>query len=159
MKKYAVISLVIIMLAISVVPAFARSGPPDSRGAGNGICAGNQNGMQSPNAQAGYQHGFGVQASYYALSGTISAVDGSAHTITVTIACGNKLVSPYISQSVILQTTTTTRFLLRNDKDTATVIYFDDLSAGQNISSRGSLVDGTWTAVRITSGALLTCLP
>jgi len=60
---------------------------------------------------------------------------------------------------VTLVTGDSTRFLLRNEDGTATQISFDDLGIGQNISSHGTLVNGVWTATRITSGALLTCLP
>ena len=41
MKKYAVISLVVIMLVLSVVPAFAK-GPAQNSGSGIGITTGTQ---------------------------------------------------------------------------------------------------------------------
>ncbi len=84
MKKITVIALVLIMLAISAVPAFAAGGPPADRGAANG------NGNENPSR-------FGVR-NPYALSGTIADIDAVARTVTITIVCGNRLVKPYIGQ-------------------------------------------------------------
>lgn len=201
MKKLTVVTLVVIMLAISVVPALAAGGPPENSGTANGNCTGDQLGLGTGNQysygalnqagagasnqysygaanqaglgasnQYGYgavnqvglgasnQVGFGVRTPY-ALSGTISDIDPVEKTVTVTVSCGNRLANPFISQEVTLVTGDSTRFLLRNEDGTATQISFDDLGTGQNISSHGTLVNGVWTATRITSGALLTCLP
>jgi hypothetical protein len=144
MKKLTVLTLVVIMLALSVVPAFAKNGPSVGKGFGNGSCG------------SGIQSGMGVSTPY-ALSGVISALDAGTRTVSVTVACGNRLAQPYIGQVVTLQTTDSTRFLLRNADGTATLITFADLAVGQNISSHGSLVENTWTAIRVTSGALLEC--
>jgi Domain of unknown function (DUF5666) len=145
MKKLTVFALVVLMLALSVVPAFAKSGPSANQGSANGNCS-------------GAQSGFGVRAPY-ALSGTITALDANARTVTVTIMCGNRLAKPLIGQDVTLQTTDATRFLLRNADGSVTLISFEDLSLGQNVSSHGTLTNGVWTAVRVTSGALLNCQP
>ena len=71
MKKIIVISLVVIMLAVSIIPALAAGGPPANRGTANGNCTGYQtrNGIQTP----------------YALSGTITAVDDVNHIVSVNI--------------------------------------------------------------------------
>jgi len=45
MKKLTVLTLVVIMLAISVVPAFAAGGPPENRGTASSNCNGNQVGI------------------------------------------------------------------------------------------------------------------
>jgi len=145
MKKLIIVSLVMIMLAVSVVPAFAAGGPPADRGKANG----NSNGSQV---------GFGVRAPY-ALSGVISGLDSTNQAVTVTVACGNWLVKTYIGQDVTLLSTDNTRFLLRNPDGTATPIAFEDLEVGQNVSSHGTFSDGTWTATRVTVGATLSCLP
>ncbi|OGO11839.1 MAG: hypothetical protein A2Y53_03535 [Chloroflexi bacterium RBG_16_47_49] len=145
MKKLTVITLVVIMLVLSVVPALAAGGPPANRGTASGNSDGNQ-------------VSFGIRTPY-ALSGTISGIDGDARTVIVTVVCGNRLVNPYIGQNVTLQTTVATRFLLRNEDGMVTPIAFEDLAVGQNINSHGTLVDGVWTANRITSGALLNCQP
>ncbi len=144
MKKFAVLTLVVVMLALSVVPAFAK-GPAQARGTGMGTCTGTQAGA-------------GVSTPY-ALSGTISAMDAENRTVTVTVVCGNRLAKPYVGQDVTLLTTSATRFLLRNADGTITPITFEDLVVGQNVSSHGTLVDNVFTAVRVTSGALLNCLP
>ena len=162
MKKLTVITLVVIMLAASVVPALAAGGPPANRGTGTGVCDGNQIGSGSQYAY-GNQSSFGSQAGRglrtpYALSGTITAVDAANQTIQVNITCGNRLAYPYYNQEVTLVTNSTTRFLLRNADGSVTPITFADLAVGDQISSHGSLVDGVWTASRITSGALLNCL-
>ena len=143
MKKIIVITLVVIMLAVSVVPALAAGGPPANRGTTNGNCSGNQtrNVIQTP----------------YALSGTITAVDKVNLTVSVNIGCGNRLASPYIGQVVTLTTTDGTRFLQHNDDGTVAPISFNDMAIGQKISSHGSLTNGVWTASRITEGALLNC--
>jgi hypothetical protein len=142
MKKFAVITMVIVMLALSAVPAFAKG--PQGNGQAIGSCGG------------GIQAGTGIHTPY-ALSGTIFSLDAQAQTVTVTVACGNRLAQPFIGQNVTLQTTTATRFLLRNSDGSVTPITFADLAVGQNISSHGSLVNGTWTTVRVTVGALLEC--
>ena len=145
MKKITVITLVVIMLAVSAVPAFAKGGTPANHGTGNGNCGGTQN-------------GFGVSAPY-ALSSIISSIDAEARTVTVTVVCGNRLAKPFIGQDVTLLTTDATRFLLRNADGSITPISFDNLAEGQKISSHGTLTNGVWTAVRVTSGALLDCQP
>jgi hypothetical protein len=145
MKKLFVLSLVILMLALSVVPAFAKGPGPANNGSANGTCTGTQ-------------VGFGVR-NPFALSGTITGVDSQAHIVTVTVACGNRMVNPFIGQSVTLQTTAATRFLLRNADGTVTPINFDDLEAGQTVSTHGVLQDSTFTATRVTVGAELNCLP
>lgn len=183
MKKFAVISLVVIMLALSVGPAFAK-GPAQNSGSGTGTCTGTQSGtgtgaqygagsgsqvgLGSANLglgsanQYGYvsgmHNGFGI-ANPYEFSGTITAVDDVNYAITVNVVCSNSLANPYIGQEVTVQTTSTTRFLLQNADGTVTPITFDDLEAGQNVSSHASLVDGIFMATRITSGASLSCLP
>ncbi len=174
MKRIIVLTLVVLMLSVTAMPAFAKGPAPANQGTRDAGCGDNQTGL-------GTQTGFGVQASFggtgsgvqagfrvqisfgerapYALSGTISALDAEAQTVTVTVACGNRLSQPSIGTDVILQTTDATRFLLRVADGTATPITFADLAVGQKISSHGALVDGVWTAIRVTSGALLYCQP
>jgi heme/copper-type cytochrome/quinol oxidase subunit 2 len=141
MKKFVIFTLVLVLLAVSVVPAYAAS---QTRGKHGNV---NKNQVK--------QHG----KMPFALAGTIASLDPVAGTVTVTVVCGNKLVKPYIGQDLTLQTINTTRFLLRNPDGTATPITFDDLVVGQNVSSNGKLADNVWTANRITVGADLNCLP
>jgi hypothetical protein len=127
-----------------VAPALAAGGPPNGNstyGKGGGGGAGKGGNMP------------------FALAGVISALDPATHTVTVTVACGNTLVKPYISQNLSLHLTDVTRFLLRNPDGVATPISFADLAVGQSVSANGQIVNNFWTASRITVGAELTCLP
>ena len=141
MKKIVVLTLVFALLAITAVPALAAGGIQSRNGRGGGN-----------------EYGTGGKMPF-ALAGTIASIDPAARTVTVTVACGNKLVKPYIGQDLTLQTTAATRFLLRNPDGTATPITFEDLAVGQNVSSNGKLANNVWTANRITVGADLNCLP
>jgi len=162
MKKLTIISIVVILLAVSVVPALAAGNAPAGRGAASGICIGDQTRYGTQNgygSKTGYrsQSGYGIN-NPYALSGTITSINSENHTVAVLIACGNRLADPYDGQEVTLSTTASTRYLLRNADGTVTPISFEELASGQTVSSHGSLVDGVWTASRITSGALLSCI-
>jgi hypothetical protein len=134
MKKLFVLTLVLVLLAGMAIPALA---------AGPGRAGGPAKGGKAP----------------FALSGVITGIDPSAGTVTVTVACGNTLVKPYIDQPLNLQTTDTTRILLRNPDSKATQITFNQLEVGQYVSVQGRLVKNVWTATRLTVGAKLTCLP
>lgn len=159
MKKLVVLSLIVVMLAVSVVPAFA-AGPSSNRGSGTGVCTGSQTGLANRSqALRGYgRMGIMSTDSVYTLSGTITGLDAVAGTVTVEVVCGYRSVTEYIGTPVTLQTTEATRFLLRVPGDVATVITFADLEVGQNVSSQGTLADGAFTAIRITTGAELICL-
>jgi len=141
MKKFFVLTLVLALLAVTVIPALAAGGAPAGNGRGGG--GGTGKGGNAP----------------FALAGTIASLDPAARTVTVTVACGNKLVKLFIGQNLTIQTTDATRFLLRNPDSTATPITFADLAVGQKVSVYGQLANNVWTASRITVGADLTCLP
>jgi hypothetical protein len=141
MKKYFVLVLVLVLLAVTVIPAYAANGTRARNGHGDGNSFGK--GPKMP----------------FALAGIIASIDPDARTVTVTVACGNKLVKPYIGQALTLQTTDATRFLLRNPDGYATPITFAELAVDQKISSNGRLANNVWTADRITVGADLNCLP
>jgi len=141
MKKIIVLTLVLALLSITAVPALA-AGRAHVR---NGQSAGGEVGKGGKMP--------------FALAGTIASIDPAARTVIVTVACGSKLVKPYIGQDLTLQTTAATRFLLRNPDGSATPITFEDLAVGQNVSANGKLADNVWTASRITVGASLICLP
>jgi hypothetical protein len=147
MKKLTVMILVVLMLVTTVVPAFAAGGPPATRNSGSG--------NQYSGNQAGVNKGNITIKPPYALVGKITAIDTVNNTVTAMVIKGNSVAVDFIGQEAILRTTTETRFLMRS----GIPITFGDLNVGDNISSLGSLVDGVWTASRITSGALLSCLP
>ena len=141
MKKIFVLMLVLALMAITVVPAFAAGNPPAGNGRGGG--GGTGKGSNAP----------------FALVGTIASLDSAERAITVTVVRGNKLVKMFIGQTLTIQATEATRFLLRNPDNTATPITFADLVVGQSVSVNGQLANNVWTAGRITVGADLTCLP
>jgi hypothetical protein len=144
MKKIFVLLIVVALLAVTVVPALAD-------GNGNTFEYHHTYRNGSPLKQAG--------SNSFALSGTIAALNPGAGTVTVSVACGNILVQPYVGQDVTLETTGVTRFLLRNPSGVATPITFADLAVGQKVSANGELANNAWTASRITVGASLACLP
>ncbi len=137
MKKLLVLALTLALLAVAVIPAAAAG-----RGPGGGKGAANGNGSDT-----------------FALAGTVTAIDSQSRSVTVKVAAGNKLVQPFIGQGMTLQTTSATRFLIRNADGSCTAIAFADLKAGQNVSVNGKLAGGIWTAERITVGALLVGRP
>jgi len=141
MKKFFVLTLVLALLAATVVPALAAGNP--SAGNGRGGRCGTGKGGNAP----------------FALAGTIVSLDTEARTVTISVACGNKLVKPFIGQNLTIQTTATTRFLLRNPNSTATPITYADLEFDQKVSVNGQFANNVWNASRITVGADLTCLP
>ncbi len=120
MKKSLFILLVVAMLLISAIPAFAAN----------------------TNASG--------QSTLFTLTGRITAIEGS--TITVNVLAGKPIVRPYIGQTLEIQTTDSTRFLLKTQTGTV-VISLADLAVDQNVSVQGEVVNGVWTATRITVGA------
>lgn len=140
MKKILVLALVVTLLAISVVPAFAAADSP----------------VRSRNGDDGaYRYGYPP----FAIAGVITALDADTGIVTVEVICGNIVARPYIDTEVQLKTNEMTKFLLRNPDATATPITFADLEVGDQISAHGRLVDGVWKTSRITVGALLACIP
>lgn len=96
----------------------------------------------------------------FSLVGKISAIDAASGTVTVNVLKGNKLVQPYLGQSITLKTTATTRYLYKSTATAvATPITFADLKVGDPVSVNGTLANGIWTATRITVGAKLSCFP
>jgi hypothetical protein len=134
MKRLFSVLVLFVLVVATTAPAFA-SGPDLSAGRGKG--------GKAP----------------FALSGVITGIDLPAGTVKVTVACGNKLVKTHIGQSLSLQTTVMTRFLLRNAGSKATKITFNDLAVGQSVSLQGQLLNNLWSVTRLTVGAELTCLP
>ena len=141
MKKYFVMTLVLTLLFATVVPAFAAGGPQARYG--NATSGGSLKDVKPP----------------FALAGTIFNIDKGAKSVTVTVACGNTIVKPYLGQSLLIQTNDATRFLLRNPGGNATPFTFEDLTVGQKVSVNGQFANNVWMAGRITVGAELNCLP
>ena len=96
----------------------------------------------------------------FTLIAAISAIDPVSGVVTVSVIKGNALVKSYIGQSVVLTTTSSTRYLYKASATAAaTPITFADLKVGNAVSVNGTLANGVWTTTRITVGAKLTCLP
>ncbi len=155
MKKILLPFIVIVLLAVAVLPASAGNGP------GNG--PGNPQATPQPVPQ-----GQGTLTTYrqssprgtFAIAGTITAIDATNKTITVTVLRGNNLAKPYINLSVTVVTTAKTRFLYKaSTMSTATAITFADLAIDDVVSINGTVANNIWTANRVTEGASLNCLP
>lgn len=141
MKKFAAFALVLVLLVVAIVPALAAGNRASPAGNGNGGNTGRRGGA------------------VFSLAGTITAVDSATGLVEVAVVCGNNLVTPYIGQTLSVQTTATTRFLVQNPDGTAVIITLADLEVGQNVSANGQFANGVWTASRVTVGAALTCTP
>ncbi|MBI4732855.1 MAG: hypothetical protein HY781_12170 [Chloroflexi bacterium] len=155
MKKILLPFIVIVLLAVAVLPASAGNGP------GNG--PGNPQATPQPVPQ-----GQGTLTTYrqssprgtFAITGTITAIDATNKTITVTVLRGNNLAKPYINLSVTVVTTAKTRFLYKaSTTSTATAITIADLAIDDVVSINGTMANNIWTASRVTEGASLNCLP
>ena len=76
-------------------------------------------------------------------------------TVTIQVLRGNKISQPNIDQMLTVTVTSSTRYL-SNDGTVVTPITFSDLKVDDAVSVHGTLVNGIWTASRITVGAKLT---
>jgi hypothetical protein len=128
MKKVTMTLLVLVVLAATAMPALAAGGPPPVRGRSNS----------------------------FTLAGIITAINGT--TVTVQVTGGNPMVREYSGQTLTLQTTSGTRYLLKTDTGVVP-ITFADLAVGQKVSASGTVANNVWTAARITVGANLIHLP
>jgi hypothetical protein len=136
-----------IALLVVLLVAFALVIPASAKGNGPG---GDRNGNPGTGTGAG-QTG---KKNVFALSGTITGL--GTNSVTIEIVGANKLVQASPGTQITVTVTPLTRYLLR-DGTTATSILFTDLAVGQPVSIQGVLIDNTWTASRITVGALLSC--
>ena len=78
------------------------------------------------------------------LTGMIIAVDSYSSSFRVKTIAGDE---------INIQTTEYTRFLVRVVDDVADKVSFEYLEIDQYISTRVELVNGIWTATRVTVGA------
>jgi hypothetical protein len=128
MKKVWIALLVLVVLVATAMPALAAGGPPP-------VCC---------------------KSGSFTLAGVITAINGTA--ITVQVTGGNPIVREYVGQTLALQTTSSTRYLLKTDTGTVP-ITFADLAVGQKVSVSGTVANNVWTVARITVGADLIHLP
>jgi len=128
MKKVTIALLVLVVLVATATPALAAGGPPPVRG----------------------------KSGSFTLAGVVTAINGK--TVTVQVTGGNPIVREYVGQTLTLQTTSSTRYLLKTDTGTAP-ITFADLAVRQKVSVSGMVANNVWTATRITVGADLVHVP
>ena len=168
MKKILGPFILVIMLTLAVMPAAAYKGPGGEPGDPSGSQGETGRGPYVPGVSQPNPFGQGTMTAYrqstprgvVSLTGIISAIDTTNLAITVTVSRANKLAQDYLEQDVFILTNEITRFLYKEDKALpATVIAFDDLLVGDQVSVLGlSDADGVWTALRVTTGALMTCI-
>ncbi|MDD2923080.1 MAG: DUF5666 domain-containing protein [Anaerolineales bacterium] len=131
MKRLITILLTLVLLSVATVPAFAAP----------------------VTAQSGPRGTF-------ALVGRIAAIDASTGTVTINVIRGSFLVKPYFGKTLMVKTTSLTRYLYKSSPTATPVpITFADLKVGNAVSVNGLVANNVWTASRITVGAKLTCFP
>ena len=124
MRKVTIGLVCLALLLVAVAPALAAGGPPTGHG----------------------------RNSTFALVGTNSGIDGTS--VTVQAVGGSKAIHTTIGQPVTVQTTDSTRYLLRTESG-AVPITFADLQVGQPVSVMGTVSAEGYVALRITVGAKL----
>jgi hypothetical protein len=130
MKKLVVLTLVIVLLSVTFVPALAAKGP-----SGNQLYA-----------IAGYIRAIDATNKTITVEVMVGNRLGDDYL-------NQKVVIKTYAQATTIDGVTyqPTRILLSG----GTVIAFSDLKVGDSVSSNGYLVDGIWHAARVTKGALL----
>ena len=135
MKKVTLLSLVLILLAASVVPVMAAGNPPNGNGVSNG--QGSSGGDQDQTRQqdrsqnhrqnqdrikirardassvsafikSGNQEHGRMRTPFY-LQGVIFATDGATGMLTITLVHGNAQVKQYLGTELVLQTNEATQ--------------------------------------------------
>jgi hypothetical protein len=164
MKKVALLSLVLLLLAVSVVPVMAAGGHPNNHGNGNGGGQGNSHGGGQGNgggnqdhqrqqtqdqnqdrasdgssnhgSNGNGNHGHGQVRGPFYLQGTISAI--GAGTVTVTVTHGNAKVKEYIGSDLTLQTNESTQIFQITQGDEISGTVETDVSTGSETNDEGT---------------------
>ena len=149
MKKTLIFTVVMALLFVSVIPAFAGNGNGGGGGRGNGH---GRNGNAGSQQRQGTGGNGGRKQGSNVLTGIISDIDGTAEVGSITLMVyGGKDISLYGTE-VEVRTDVSTRFLLKDYG----AITFDELEVGDAASiAIGS--DGI--ADRITVGVVCPCIP
>ena len=165
MKKVALLSLVLILLAVSVVPVMAAGGQPNNHGNGNGAGQGNNNSSGQGNGGGNRDHqkqqdrdqdrnqdrdrssnpgsggngnqGHGQVRGPFYLQGTISGIAGE--TITVTVTHGNAKVKEYIGSDLTIQTNESTQIFQITQGGEISGTVGTDVSTGSESDDEGTL--------------------
>jgi len=94
--------------------------------------------------------------SLFNFAGKIEAI--GVDTVTIQVLAGNNLVRVYVGHELTVATNKATRYLEIVDGITVP-ITLGELDVDDPVSVHGMLVDGVWTASRITVGAKLIHFP
>jgi hypothetical protein len=159
MKKMIALLAVLVLTFALVAPAAAAGNGPGGGNGGNGSGSGTGTGPLQIHTETQTQMQAQTQMAgrgIFALTGTIATL--GTNTVTIDVLHGNKLAQPTIGTQVTVTVTPQTRYLYK-DGTTITTIGLADLLVGQNVSVNGLLANNVWTALRITVGADLACLP
>ena len=178
MKKVALLSVVFILLAVSVVPVMAAKGGSNGQGNGRGHGAGQSTGMgdqdrsrdqeqlrlHTSNGNTSHEaHGntLKMRRMPFYLQGTVEAV--GANSVTVKVIHANAKAKQYIGTTLIVQTTINTLIYkhTQGDENTSSttndegeknkvIIPLAELEKGRIVAIHGNLVDGVYTARLIT---------
>jgi hypothetical protein len=160
MKKVTLLSIVLILLAVSVVPVMAAGGQPNGHGNGNSAGQGNgggngdhqkqqdrdrdkdqdrnQDGDKNSNPSSGGNgnQGHGQVRGPFYLQGTISGIAGE--TIMVTLTHGNAKVKEYIGTDLTLQTNESTQIFQITQGDEISGTVGTDVSTGSETNDEGA---------------------
>jgi hypothetical protein len=157
MKKITIISLILILLAFSVVPVMAAKGENNGHGNGQNQGQGNNGGDQdqqqdrdreqdkdqikdkdkssAPGSGGRGNHEHTRMRTPFYLQGTISALD--AGTITVTLTHGNAKVKEYIGTDLVLQTNESTLIFQITQGDEISGTLGTDMSSSDDSDDDG----------------------
>jgi hypothetical protein len=162
MKKVTLLSLVLILLAVTVVPVMAARGNPNSQGNGNSAGQGNAGGNRdqqnqqdrdrnkdqdrnqdsdrssNPGSGGNGNHGGSQSRTPFYLQGIISALDAGAGTVTVTLTHGNAKVKEYIGTDLTLQTNENTMIFQITQGDEVSGTLGIDVSGGSSSYDGGT---------------------
>jgi hypothetical protein len=122
MKKVIVVATVLVLLAMSSMPALAAGGH-------------HGNGPHGPKA--------------FVVSGTIVALDTTAGTVTIQVDTGNKAVKRE-GQQVTVYTNGDTRYYRKIADQKPQTITFAELAVGQKVSVEGTVANDNFTARKVT---------
>lgn len=95
----------------------------------------------------------------YSITGTVTAVDTEANTLTVKIRKANRRARAYRGEEVALNVTDATRLYQRTVERTRVTITLADFSVGDRISSVGKLDKSDKTAPVFTAKRITLRLP
>jgi hypothetical protein len=140
-----ILALAALAASLTLAPAvLAAGGTCDGTGAGGGAVSG-----------AGTQTQMRAHMARYSLSGTVKAVDTGASTLSVLVRQSNHRARAYKGDVVTISVTATTRLYRRTADGQLVAVALDAFSAGDRITSVGTLdrsapAAPVFTALRVT---------